>query len=132
MHRIRSEARKVHGEIEAPDVETLHLEGLSLVRNVVGAEDAVGASESRRFPVRGETEAERFYRYLRELVDLWERERFVPAAMHFEGGAVVVEGERVPQGGIEGKRGRLGLTRHRYQFDRKPEGSLRAHLLFDV
>jgi SHS2 domain-containing protein len=104
---------------------------VALVRETLVGGSSVAAREERRFARAGEDEAERFFRFVRELVYLFDAEGFVPAAARLEGGDTVVSGERFDPQRHVFERQIKALTRHRFRFERTPAG-LRAELVFDL
>lgn len=131
MRRLLDHTADLRAEIEAPELAGLHAEAAALVRELlVGASPVAGRVE-RRLARSGDDEAERFFRFVREMVYLYDAEGFLPASARLEGEEVVLAGEGFDAARHAAERQVKALTRHRFRFERRPSG-LRAELVFDL
>lgn len=131
MHRLLDHTADLRAEIEAPDLDALHAEAAAFLREtLVGASPVAGLVE-KRLAREGEDEAERFFRFVRELVYLYDAEGFLPASARLEGEEVVVSGERFDPARHASERQVKALTRHRFRLERGPAG-VRAELVLDL
>jgi SHS2 domain-containing protein len=131
VRRLLAHTADLRAELAAPDLAGLHAEAVALVRETLVGSSPVAAREERRFARAGEDEAERFFRFVRELVYLFDAEGFVPAAARLEGDDAVVAGERFDPLRHVFERQIKALTRHRFRLERGPDG-VRAELVFDL
>jgi SHS2 domain-containing protein len=131
MRRLLAHTADLRAELAAPDLAGLYSEAAALVRETVVGESAVAALEERRVRLEGEDEAERFFRFVRELVYLYDTGTFLPASVRLTGGEAVVAGERFDVRRHVAERQVKALTRHRFRFERSPAG-FGAELVFDL
>jgi hypothetical protein len=135
MRRVEAGDGNLRVELEAADAEALHGEAVQLVRelygrDVVATSPAIEGGDLRRIPRIGEGSAERFYRFVRELVRLADDERFLPSAARLDGGAVEVTGESRPA--LDpAVRHVVRLNRARFSFE-KSDAGYRSELRFDL
>lgn len=135
MRRVEATAGELRAELEATDAEAVHGEAALLVRelfarDVVAAAPAEGPLDLRRIPRIGEGGAERFYRFVRELIRLVDDEQFLPTGVRLEGGSVVVTGERFLSGGAN-RAPAPRLNRARFRFEENAAGC-RSELRFEL
>lgn len=135
MRRVEATARDLRAELAAADAESLHGEAALLVRelfarDVVAAEPAAGPVDLRRIPRIGEGGAERFYRFVRELIRLVDDEQFLPTGARLEGGSVIVTGEHFRAIGEATARSPR-LNRARCRWEESPAGC-RSELRFEL
>ncbi|HEX4951850.1 MAG TPA: archease [Thermoanaerobaculia bacterium] len=131
MHRLLGHTADLRAELSAPDFATLCAEAVDLVREVLVGPSEVVAREERRVHLEGEEEAERFFRFVRELIYLADVDGFLPSTCSPDDGAVIVSGEPFDPLRHQSERQVKALTRHRYLYERTTEG-LRAELIFDL
>jgi SHS2 domain-containing protein len=131
MRRLLAHTADLRAELAAADLEALHAEAVALVREILVGDSAVEPRRELRLPPAGEDEAERFFRFVRELVYLADAERFLPASVRLEGAAAAVAGESFDETRHRAERQIKAVTRHRYRFARDAEG-YRAELVFDL
>lgn len=131
MRRFLAHTADLRAELSAPDLAALHAEATALVREILVGASPVEPRRELRFVPEGADEAERFFRFVRELVYRADAERFLPAATRLEGVAVVVAGEAFDDARHRAERQIKAVTRHRYRFERAAAG-LRAELVFDL
>jgi hypothetical protein len=135
MRRVEAGEGNLRVELEAADAEALHGEAVQLVRelygrDVVAVAPAIEGGDLRRIPRIGEGSAERFYRFVRELVRLADDERFLPSAARLDGGVVEITGESRPA--LDpAVRLALRLNRARFRFEKSDRG-YRSELRFDL
>lgn len=131
VHRLLAHTADLRAELAAPDFAALCEEAVALVRELLVGASPVAPRQRRRVELAGDDDAERFFRFVRELVYLADAERFLPAACAPDGGAVAVEGEPFDPARHRAERQIKALTRHRYRYERDAAG-VRAELLFDL
>ncbi|KAB2968990.1 MAG: archease [Thermoanaerobaculia bacterium] len=131
MRRLLDHTADLRAEIEAPDLDALHAEAAALVRETLVGDSPVAGRVERRLAREGEDDAERFFRFVRELVYLFDAEGFLPSSARIEGDEVVVAGERFEPARHVAERQVKALTRHRFRFESGPGGA-RAELVFDL
>lgn len=122
--------------VEAVDREALYSTALDLVRDIVVGRSLVEPVEQRIVELHHGEEPERFFRFVRELVYLYDSDGFLPADLepeeHAGAGTVVrVRGERFDANRHTSERQIKALTRHGYVLERRAEG-YHAELLFDL
>lgn len=131
MRRLLAHTADLRAELAAADLAGLYGEAVALVRETLVGDSPVAALEERRVTPAAEDEAERFFRFVRELVYLFDAEGFLPAAVRLEGDRAVVAGERFDARRHVAERQVKALTRHRFRFERTSAG-LGAELVFDL
>ena len=131
MHRLLAHTADLRAELAAPDFAALCAEAVALVRELLVGTSPVVPSVERRVELAGDDEAERFFRFVRELLYLADAERFLPAACAVGTGEVTVAGEPFDSARHRTERQIKALTRHRYLYERDA-GGVRAELLFDL
>jgi len=131
MRRLLDHTADLRAELAAPDLAALHAEAAALVREILVGGSPVEPRRELRLEPEGDDEGERFFRFVRELVYRADAERFLPAAVRFDGAALVVSGETFDPFRHRGERQLKAVTRHRYRFERVA-GELRAELVFDL
>ena len=131
MHRLLAHTADVRAEIAAPDFGSLCREAVALVRELLVGTSPVVSKEIRVVPLEGEDEAERFFRFVRELVYLADADGFLPADCAPRNGAVEVSGESFDPSRHGSERQLKAVTRHQYLYRRAQDG-LRAELIFDL
>jgi SHS2 domain-containing protein len=131
VRRLLAHTADLRAELSAPDFAALSAEAAALVRELCVGASAVEAREERRFALEGGDDAERFFRFVRELLYLADAERFLPAGCTLALGEARVAGERFDPTRHVAERQLKALTRHRYRFERTESG-LAAELVFDL
>jgi SHS2 domain-containing protein len=123
--------------VSGAGLAAIYQSAADLVRETLVGDSAVAAGEERRFAVAGADDAERFFRFVRELLYLYDSEGFLPARVRAApgaggaGGEATVAGERFDPARHAAERQVKALTRHGYRFERTPAG-YEAELLFDL
>jgi len=107
--------------LRAPDLATLYAAAVNLVRELLVGDSPVAARQERSVDLGVIDEAERFFRFVRELLYLYDTERFVPARLTDEK-TLAVGGEPFdPERHViyhEAK----AVTRHGYTFGQTADG----------
>jgi SHS2 domain-containing protein len=120
--------------VHAASLDALYPAAAAAVRSVLVGESPVAAAEERRLELDaagGPLEpAERFFRFVRELLYLYDCEGFLPARVA-AGSPVRVLGERFDPRRHTAERQVKALTRHGFDLRREGAGYT-AELLFDI
>jgi len=132
MYRLLAHTADLRAELTAPDAPSLAREAARLIRELLVGESPVAAREERRIALPAGDDAERFFRYVRELVYLADAERFLPADAEATANGMLVRGERFDPGWHVAERQIKALTRHHYVYERATGGGLRVELVFDL
>lgn len=130
MHRLLPHTADLAAELDAPDLDSLCGEAVALVRELLVGESVVEPRSRRFVPFDGADDAERFFRFVRELVYLADAEGFLPAGCAPSATGVELVGERYDPRRHLAERQIKALTRHQYRFER--DGGVRAELVFDL
>lgn len=130
MHRLLPHTADLAAELDAPDLDSLCGEAVALVRELLVGESVVEPRASRFVPFDGADDAERFFRFVRELVYLADAEGFLPAGCVASPTGVELLGERYDPARHLAERQIKALTRHQYRFEQ--DGGVRAELVFDL
>ena len=122
--------------VEADDREALYATGVDLVRDIVVGSSPVEPVEQRIVELHDGDEPERFFRFVRELVYLYDGDGFLPADLELEahggtGTVARIRGERFDSDRHTSERQVKALTRHGYVLERRADG-YQAELLFDL
>jgi len=131
VHRLLEHTADLRAELTGADFGALCGEAVALLRELLVGDCRVEPREERRVALAGPDEAERFFRFVRELVYWADADGFLPAACAKEDGAVSVRGERFDASRHAVDRQIKALTRHHFVFERTA-GGLRAELIFDL
>lgn len=130
MHRLLPHTADLAAELDAPDLDSLCGEAVALVRELLVGESVVEPRAHRFVPFDGTDDAERFFRFVRELVYLADAEGFLPAGCTARPTGVELLGERYDPSRHLAERQIKALTRHQYRFE--SDGGVRAELVFDL
>lgn len=130
MHRLLPHTADLKAEIEAADLPSLFSEAVTLVRETLVGDSPVNAVQERRLACEGPNEAEKLFRFVRELLFLYEVEGFLPATVRC-GDVAVVAGEDLDPSRHRAERQIKALTRHQFHLERTAQG-YRATLVFDL
>jgi SHS2 domain-containing protein len=133
-YRFLAHTADLRAGVSGTDLAAIYQAAADLVRETLVGGSAVAAGEERRFAVAGADDAERFFRFVRELLYLYDSEGFLPARVRAApgaGGEATVAGERFDPARHAAERQVKALTRHGYRFERTPAG-YEAELLFDL
>jgi SHS2 domain-containing protein len=130
MHRLLPHTADLAAELDAPNLDSLCGEAVSLVRELLVGESVVEARARRFVPFDGTDDAERFFRFVRELIYLADAEGFLPAGCAVSPAGVELVGERYDPNRHLAERQIKALTRHQYRFER--DGGVRAEVVFDL
>lgn len=119
--------------LAAGDLYGLYQSAADLVREVLVGTSPVEAADERALELEAaedEGEEERFFRFVRELLFLYDSEGFLPCRVAGLD-PLTVTGERFDPHRHASWRQVKALTRHGYVFEQTPEG-YRADVLFDL
>lgn len=121
--------------VHAPGLEELYLEAARMVRDVLVGDSPVRPTQARALELDGHDEAERFFRFVRELIYLYDSEGFLPAEVELgrPNGreSARISGETFDAERHHSERQVKALTRHEFALEELPDG-YRAVLLFDL
>lgn len=131
MHRLLAHTADLRAELVAPDFAALCDEAVLLVRELLVGTSPVAPRQQRCIPLLGDDDAERFFRFVRELLYLADADGFLPAACTLGEREVTVAGEPFDPARHVAERQVKALTRHQYVFE-PAAGGLRAELIFDL
>ncbi|MCB1009975.1 MAG: archease [Acidobacteria bacterium] len=120
----------LRAELSAADERALYAEAVALVRELLVGASPVEEREVVRLAPGGDDDAERFFRFVRELVYLADAESFLPASVRLEDG-IRLGGERFDPSRHVVERQIKAVTRHHFEFRSGAEG-VRAELVFDL
>jgi SHS2 domain-containing protein len=120
-------------ELTARDIAGLYQAGADAVRELLVAGSPVRADESRTAALEGPDDAARLMGFLRELVYLYDVERFLPLNVTLDApaGPARLAGERLDPSRHHAERELKGVTHHGYRLDRDSDG-YRVLVVFDV
>ena len=128
--RLLSHTADVKAAVESPDLAGLYGDAVDLVRHLLVGDSVVLAVRSVTVPGDGDTDEERFFRFVRELLYVNDVECFVPGVLAaFD--PPVVAGESFDPERHAMEHGIKALTRHQYCLERAASG-YRAELVFDL
>ncbi len=116
--------------MRAASLEALYVAAGETVRRLLVGDSPVVESEEREVVLAGDDPGERFFRFVRELLFLYDSEGFLPARV-VPGAPARVLGERFDPARHAAERQLKAVTRHGYEL-RREAGGYRAELLFDV
>jgi SHS2 domain-containing protein len=128
--RLLAHTADLRAELAAPDEAGLYAEAAALVRELLVGASPVEEREEVRLESETDDEAERFFRFVRELVYLADAQSFLAASAQIDGG-VLLRGERFDPARHVAERQIKALTRHHFLYRRGPEGAS-AELVFDL
>jgi SHS2 domain-containing protein len=119
--------------IRARDRRELYQSAVDLVRELEIAAGQVRSSLRRVMPGPGDDEAEDFFRFVRELLFLFDVEGFIPMRVDLARSrqAPVVLGDTFDPQRHEGNLYLKAVTRHHYRFEHG-RGGFEVELVFDV
>jgi SHS2 domain-containing protein len=116
--------------MRATSLEALYAAAGETVRRLLVGDSPVVESEEREVVLANDEPGERFFRFVRELLFLYDSEGFLPARI-VPGAPVRVLGERFDPLRHTAERQLKAVTRHGFEL-RREAGGYRAELLFDV
>ncbi len=114
--------------LEAADEAGLRAAGVAALRELLVGDSPVAAALERPIRASGSDAAERLINYLREVLFLYDAERFVPAEASPEG----VRGEPFQADRHRAIREVKAVTYHSAEVRRRGDGGLRATVVFDL
>lgn len=116
--------------VRAEELAALYSDTVSLVRDILVGTSPVRPAADRELTLQIDEEAERFFRFVRELLFLYDSEGFLTTRVEL-GNTILLSGERFDPRRHQSERQVKALTRHEFAFECRPEG-YRAELLFDL
>lgn len=129
-YRILPHTADWRAELEAESLEGLYQSAVDFVRETVVGNSPVEAREVRTVEPSGEDDEERFFRFVRELVFLYDAEGFLPARVELRS-PIVLLGDCYEPMRHASERPVKAVTRHGYLFEHTPEGYV-AELILDL
>lgn len=132
MWRLIPHTADLRAELVAPSLGALYQEGASLVRELLVGRSPVLPRERRTLALEGTQLGERFFRYLRELLYLFDAHNFLVAGVAFAEPSCEVFGERFDPERHWVERQLKAVTRHGYRFELQPGGGYRVEAIFDL
>ena len=131
MHRLLPHAADLRAELTASDFEALCGEAAALVRSLL-VRGQVAEERSVTIALEAADPAERFFRFVRELVYLADCDGFLVASCTVAGDRAELRGELFDPRRHAAERQIKALTRHRFRFEERAGTGLRAELVFDL
>jgi len=130
-YRLLPHTADLRAALDASSLDELYASAVSLVREILVGLSPVTTSQQCLIPWDVSDPAERFFRFVRELLYLYDAEGFVPGDCRIEGHGIIVGGARFHPDRHESHHQVKALTRHGFVFERRP-GGYRAELVFDL
>ena len=127
-YRFFSHTADAAVELEAPDEAGLRAAGVAALRELLVGDSPVAGTSERPIATSGHDVADRLISYLREVLYLYDTERFVPAEATREG----VQGEPFQEGRHQAVREVKAVTYHGVEVRQGKDGLLRANVVFDL
>jgi SHS2 domain-containing protein len=127
-YRFFSHTADAAVELEAPDEAGLREAGVAALRELLVGDSPVASTGERPIVPSGHDAADRLIHYLREVLYLYDTERFVPAEASPEG----VRGEPFQKDRHRAVREVKAVTYHEVDVRRGEDGLLRANVVFDL
>jgi SHS2 domain-containing protein len=129
--RLLPHTADLRAALDGGSLDELYSAATALFREIVVGQSSVVSREERFVPCPTSDQAEEFFRFVRELVYLYDAESFVPCGARRVGNGTVVDGERFDQVRHESHHHPKALTRHAFVFEQDVHGC-RAELVFDL
>ncbi len=117
-------------QLAAPNLPALYQTATEALREILVGSCPVAERERRSLVIDAEGEAERFFRFVRELLYLYDSEAFVPARVTVDG-TLTVAGEPFDPARHTSERQLKAVTRHGFRFGRSASG-YEAEMVFDI
>jgi len=132
-HELLPHTADLRAALWAADLPGLYDQAAEQVRQILVGASPVAPREERLVACAGDDDAERFFRFVRELLYLYDTEAFLPARVVAGGSGAPprVAGERFDAARHVSERQVKAVTRHGYRFRRSPAG-YEAELVFDL
>lgn len=135
VRQLLAHTADLRGRVEAESLVELYEEGAALVREVLVGARPVERVEERWIDLgRDPDSAEGYFRFLRELVYLFDAENFLVASARPESWGVRAWGERFDPSKHEVEHQIKAVTRHGFRFDRAdpPRARWMVEVIFDL
>jgi SHS2 domain-containing protein len=116
--------------LRAPDEATLYDTAVQMIGRMVVGDSEIAERAIRRIAINAIDDAEKLFRFTRELVYLFDAEGFVPARL-VDLETLEVAGESFDQSRHVPEHHAKALTRHRYRFQRTDDG-YEVDMVFDL
>lgn len=117
--------------LEGASLDELYADGAALVREILVGKSAVTARNEHFIRQLRHDDAENLFRFIRELVYLYDAEGFVPCTARRVQTGTIVGGELFDAARHEPHHHPKALTRHGFVLERTAE-RYRAELVFDL
>ncbi len=132
MRRFVAHTADLRVELEAPTLLELYAEGGALVREVIVGDSFVNSRERKQFELDSREPGERFFRYLRELIYLFDADNFLFANVVKIDSPIEMVGEPFDPMRHWVERQIKAVTRHGYRFEEMLNGGYRVEVIFDL
>jgi SHS2 domain-containing protein len=116
--------------IKAPDRTSLWSDAVKLIRQMAVGDSPVGGDTRREIKVPAAAESERFFRFVRELIYLYDTEGFIPQRL-LDRRVPLVCGEIFDPLRHKPQHQAKAVTRHRFRYD-KTEAGYEVEMVFDL
>ena len=120
----------LRASIVGADLHELYQSGVDLVRDTLIGSSSVEPRAARQITLDASDAAEHFFRFLRELVYLYDVEGFLPAVVDTTD-PLVVAGEPFDPERHGSQHQVKAVTRHGYTFDER-DGTYAVEVIFDL
>lgn len=130
-YRLLPHTADLRAALDAASLDELYEDGAALVREILVGQSVVRGHEERLIVQFTDDEAETFFRFVRELVYLYDTEAFVPCQARRVPNGTVVTGEHFDPGRHEPQYQPKAVTRHGFALEHLSSG-WRAELVFDL
>lgn len=129
--RYLSHTADLRARLDAASLAELYQSAVDLVRDVLVGDSPVLGGERRRLAAMGNRDpGETLFRFIRELVYLYDSEAFIPRSVEISDGYHLT-GERFDPSRHSSERGIKAVTRHGFRLEER-DGRYEAELIFDL
>lgn len=130
-YRLLPHTADLRAALIAPSLDELYASAVALVREIIVGPSVVNPVQERAVEWDSRDPAERFFRFVRELLYLYDAEGFVPTTCRLDQHGAIVAGDRFDPARHESHHQVKALTRHGFMFE--PTGAgYRSELVFDL
>lgn len=130
-YRFLPHTADLRAAVEAVSLDELYASAAALVREVLVGSSPVITRNERLVAWEGGDAAERFFRFVRELLYLYDAEAVIPVSCRLGVEGVVVGWERFDPSHHQSHHQVKALTRHGFVFEER-RGAYRVELVFDL
>lgn len=120
----------VRARVTARDLEGVFASAAALFRDLVVGSSPVEVREERTFELAG-TDEQRCFDFLRELLFVYDTERFLPAAVRLRGSEVEIKGEIFDPERHAAEGDLKAVTHHGFEL-RHEDGAWILEVVFDI